>query len=534
VPPSARPLAWRRLGLVGAAAALALAAGAFALLPCAPRDAASTASLAAAPAQPAATQSQRSLAVLPFTNFSADADQDYFADGVGVELLNTLSHVPDLLVIGRISSSYFKGRNDPLPAIGEKLDVDYLLTGSVRRADDRVRVTAELVDAASGYQLWTDSYERRFDDILAVQDEIAERVTTALEVKLGLGDSAELGMTRNVTAYDEFLKGVWQFTEFRPETIPLAIDHMHRAIALDPSFARAWAYLYCLYSDGSAIVPEHAVEWRAKRLEVLERARSLTPDSPFVQILIAREEMRVGKPLAARAVLDALPAGYWTSDRYVTRDVFRAKFAIGTGHAREAVEALEHARAADPLSPIVAWFQSVAHAMAGDSTKALAAVDRGLTFGGLAARLTPDAMFVALGTGDRDEIERRVAALPRDIPAYRELNAALAKHFDDRAAGLAAIRAYAAGTPSPSLFQTNALAHWAAFYGDAELGLELLNAMGRGAIDEIALWRPVLGEVRQLPGFKDLVRREGLVDYWQEFGWPDLCQPTTNDDFECR
>jgi TolB-like protein/DNA-binding winged helix-turn-helix (wHTH) protein len=528
--PSARRVAWRRLGLVGVAASLGLAVGAFALLP---RGAGPSAP-AAVPAKPALAQGRRTLTVLPFTNLSGDEDQDYFADGVGVELLIVLSRVPDLLVTGRVSSSYFKGRNDPLPAIGDTLGVDYLLAGSVRRAGDRVRVTAELVDAASGYQLWSDKYELPLGDILDLQDEIAERVATALEVKLGLGDSAELGMTRDVAAYDEFLRGVWQFTEFRPETIPLAIEHMNRAIALDPSFARAWAYLYCIYSDGSAIVPERAAEWRRKMLEVLERARRLTPDSPFVDILLAREEMRSGKPLAVRTAVDRLPSGYWTSDRYVTPDVFRGKFALGTGHTQEAVEALERAKAADPFSPVVAWLQSVAHANTGDSASALAAVDRGLTLGGLEPRFVGHAVLVALGTGDRDEIERRVAALPHDALGHRAFNVALAQHLDDPVAGVAEIHRLAAGSPGASQINSIPLAHWAAYYGDTELALEILNGMAQSAVDEVALWRPVLGEVRRLSGFKDLVRREGLVDYWRQYGWPDLCQPTTNDDFECR
>jgi TolB-like protein len=465
---------------------------------------------------------------------SGDGDQDYFADGVGVEILNALSRVPDLLVTGRISSAHFKGRRDPWSAIGEALGVDHLLTGSVRRTGDRVRITVELVDAGSGYQLWSDSYERQFGDILDVQDEIAQRVAMALQVKLGLGDSAELGMTRDVAAYDEFLRGVWEFDRFLPETIPLAIEHMHRAIALDPSFARAWAYLYCIYSDGSTIVPERAAEWRHKTLEALEQARSLTHDSPFVHILLAREEMRTGNPLAARAVLDTLPAGYWTSDRYVTPDVLRSKFANSTGHAKEAIDALERSRAADPLSPVIAYLLSAAHAGAGDSQTALAESDRGLALIGLAPRIAGNALLVALGTGDRGEIERRAAALPNDAVGHRAVNAALVRHLGDPAGGRAEIRRLAAGPPTPSLFNSVSLAHWAAYYGDAELALEILNGLAHGAVDEAALWRPVLSEVRQLPGFKDLVRREGLVDYWRKYGWPDLCQPTTNDDFGCR
>jgi TolB-like protein len=485
-------------------------------------------------AQPAVPAIQRSLAVLPFANLSPEADHVYFAEGVGVEILNVLSRVPDLRVTGRISSAYFKGRGDPLPTIAETLGVDHLLTGSVRRAGDRVRITVELVDTASGYQLWSESYERQFGDILEVQDEIASRVATALQVKLGLGDNAEIGMTRNVAAYDEFLRGVWQFDAFTPQSLLLAIKHMHRAIALDPTFARAWAYLYCIYSDGSHIVAESADEWRHKRLEVLERARSLTPESPFVQVLLAREEMRSGKPLAARAAVDALAPGYWTSDRYVTRDVFQGKFAIGTGHTTAALEALERARAVDPLSPVVAFSLSIAHASAGDPKASLAANDRAIELRGLNPRFAANAILTALGSGDREEIKRRVALLPNDTTGYRAMNEALARHLDNPAAARAEARRLAQEAWAPSDFRSVMLAHWAAYYGEAELALELLSGTGRAPVDELLLWRPVLGNMRALPAFKELVRREGLVDYWRVHGWPDLCQPTSNDDFECH
>jgi TolB-like protein/DNA-binding winged helix-turn-helix (wHTH) protein len=535
-PLTAPPLLRRRLGLVGATLGLVLAAGAFSLVPRAARDGGPSAAVASPVATlkaSAPANGTRSLAVLPFTNLSPDAEQDYFADGVGVELLNVLSRVPDLQVTGRISSSRVKGRGEPLTAVGETLGVAHLLTGSVRRAGERVRITVELIDVASGYQVWSDSYDRQLGDIFDLQDEIAERVATALQVKLGLGESGEIGMTRNVAAYDEFLRGVWQFNDFRPESIPLAVEHMHRAIALDPTFSRAWAYLYCIYTDGTAIVPDRTEEWRRKALEALEHARSVTPESPFVHILSAREEMRLGRLLEARAALDALPSGYWTADRYVTRDVFRGKFATGTGHAQAALEVLERAGAADPLSPIVEYFRSLAYANAGDSANALAASDRGVELGGAVSRYAGDALLVALGTGDRAEIERRVAALPHDTFGQRAISDALVRHLDDPAAGRAELRRIVAEPSPPSYLRSAVIAHWAAYYGDTELALDQLSAVADGAVDEGLLWRPVLREVRKLPGFKRLVRREGLVDYWRAIGWPDLCRPTVGDDFEC-
>jgi hypothetical protein len=117
---------------------------------------------------------------------------------------------------------------------------------------------------------------------------------------------------------------------------------------------------------------------------------------------------------------------------------------------------------------------------------------------------------------------------------HSALNDALLEYLDDPHRGRAEVRRIAA-TPSPADdFRSILIAHWAAYYGEPELALEMLNAISPGAANDGLLWRPIMSEVRQLPGFKDLVGREGLVDYWEAYGWPDLCQPTTNGDFECR
>jgi len=523
----------RPFGLVGAALGLAFAVGAFSLLPRDARDLGTSAAVAssAAPAVPA--ESRKSLAVLPFTNLSDDVEQEYFADGIGVELMKALSHMPDLLVTGRTSSAYFEGRNQTPAAISEQLGVAHLLTGSVRKAGDRVRIAVELVDARSGYQLWADSYDRELGDIFDVQDEIAERVATALKVKLGLGESGEIGMTRNVAAYDAFLRGYAAYNEHTPDAFPLAIEHMHRAIALDPGFSRAWAYLYCIYLDGGNVFPGRAEEWTRKAVEALEHARSVTPDSPFVQVLRAREDMRLGRRIEARAMLDALPDGYWTADRFVTRDVFLGRFLITTGYGREAVETLERARAADPLSPVVALYLSTAHAIAGDTARALSVSDRGAELGSLQPTIRGNAMLVSLATRDTAEIARRVAALTPDAGGRHVVTDEILPKLGDLDAARAELRRLAAAPAPPDFLRNSLVAHWAAYLGETELALDALERIAHGSVDEALLWRPVLADVRKLPGFKDLLRREGLVDYWEANGWPDLCQPTTAGDFEC-
>jgi TolB-like protein/DNA-binding winged helix-turn-helix (wHTH) protein len=210
--------------------------------------------------------SENSVAVLPFDNLSSDPEQAYFADGVTTELLNTLSRVRDLRVTGRTSSFHFKDRNENLRTIGDTLGVGHVLQGSVRKAGNQVRIAAQLSNARTGDQLWSETYERSLDDIFLIQDEIAKSVANALQVKLGVGDVGRMpGMTHNVAAYDEYLRGMALNLDWRAESFPLGIAHLQRAVALDPSFSLAWAGLHTVYVNGASFVPERAVEWRQKR-----------------------------------------------------------------------------------------------------------------------------------------------------------------------------------------------------------------------------------------------------------------------------
>src|SRR5690606_22161358 len=213
---------------VGAALGLLLAAAIVSVLPRTARDVGastvntSSPAASALPTIPAAAM--KAVAVLPFANLSGDQAQQYFVDGIAEELLIALSRLPDLQVTGRASAGYFRGRNDSPRAIAETLGVAHLVTGSVRKAGERVRVAVELVDATTGYQLWADSYDRHLGDIFDVQDEVAKHVATALQVTLGLGESSETGMTRNVAAFDEFLRGVSAYSGYTPESFERAAE----------------------------------------------------------------------------------------------------------------------------------------------------------------------------------------------------------------------------------------------------------------------------------------------------------------------
>ena len=472
--------------------------------------------------------SETSVAVLPFDNLSSDPEQRYFADGITVELLNTLSRVRDLRVTGPTSSFYFKDRNKDLRTIGEALGVKHVLAGSVRKAGDQVRITAQLSNAWTGDQLWSESYERKFDDIFLIQDEIAKSVADALQVKLGVGDVGRMpGMTRNVAAYDEYLRGMALNLEGRAESFPLGIAHLQRAVALDPSFSIAWGGLNALYANGAMVVPAKAEEWRRQGDDALEHARALTPDAPHVLLSTAIGETRRGHWLEAAPIFKRLEASY--SHYGMAHQAWepRGVFLVFVGRVREAFPALERARAEEPLMPDVALYLSLAHTVDGNFTAALAEIDRGLKLEGADTAFLRSGVVIALNQRDRVEIDKRLRALPDSDPrAY--LHHRLARFMD--APGGAAAAEIRHLAPTASQAEKTTLAWWAAYYQEPGLSLELWSEGTRSAD---GLWQPLMHDVRKLPAFKDAVRELGLVDYWRAFGWSDFCRPLADEDFVC-
>jgi adenylate cyclase len=190
------------------------------------------------------TTAKKSIAVLPFVNMSNDPDQEYFSDGMAEEILNSLSHLKDLKVAGRTSSFQFKGRNIDLREVGEKLNVQTVLEGSVRKQSNRLRITAQLVNVEDGYHLWSEKYDRDMDDIFAIQDEIALSITEKL--KLTLLDKERESIvkvsTRSTEAYELFLKGKFYINR-RGSSILTGLNFAKQAVAIDPSYALAQAGL---------------------------------------------------------------------------------------------------------------------------------------------------------------------------------------------------------------------------------------------------------------------------------------------------
>jgi len=184
---------------------------------------------------------KNSIAVLPFLNMSSDPEQEYFSDGITEEVLNLLVKIPELKVTSRSSVFSFKGQSPDIPTVAKKLGVAHILEGSVRKAGNRVRITAQLIEAGNDVHLWSETYERELDDIFAIQDEIAREVVKALKIKL-LGETPSAVLT-NVEAYQLYLRGKHFATTYTRESLESAVTAYRDAIALDANFAPPWVGL---------------------------------------------------------------------------------------------------------------------------------------------------------------------------------------------------------------------------------------------------------------------------------------------------
>ncbi|NIS60749.1 MAG: guanylyl cyclase, partial [Proteobacteria bacterium] len=190
-----------------------------------------------------------SIAVLPFTNISEDPKQEYFADGMTEDLITDLSKISGLFVIARNSAFTYKGKTVKVDQVSRELGVRYVLEGSVRRADDQVRINAQLIDAKTGGHLWADRYDGKLGDIFALQDKVTQKIVAALAIKLTAGEEQQITRrgTDNIAAYDAFLQGWQHYRRITREDLARAVTHLKKAIELDPNYGRAHAALAGAY-----------------------------------------------------------------------------------------------------------------------------------------------------------------------------------------------------------------------------------------------------------------------------------------------
>jgi serine/threonine protein kinase/Tfp pilus assembly protein PilF len=230
----------------------------------------------------APTAKTPSIAVLPFANMSADKENEYFSDGLAEEILNLLAKIPGLKVIARTSAFAFKGKEQDIRKIAETLNVGTILEGSVRRAGNRIRVTAQLIEAENGSHLWSERYDRDMTDVFAIQDDIAQAISDALKIRL-----APRAQTVNIEAYQNYLKGQYYRARLTPESLAKAKEFYEQALAIDPNYAPAYSGLALYYYAQGVLSIKRPADIVSLAKSAAEKALAIDPAIGLAHIVLA-------------------------------------------------------------------------------------------------------------------------------------------------------------------------------------------------------------------------------------------------------
>jgi TolB-like protein/Tfp pilus assembly protein PilF len=335
-----------------------------------------------------ARASDASVAVLPFVDLSQGRDQEYFCDGIAAEIIGALARVAGIRLASRTSSFRFRGTALDSREIARRLRVRALLEGSVRKADDRLRVTAELVDGASGFALWSETYDRKLADVFSIQEEIARSIADALKVTLTRDEHEALGQpsTSDVRAYDQYLRGRKYYYQYRRRGVELALEMFQRAIEIDASYARAWAGIaecYCFFYLYVARVPENIQRAEAASRKALE----LDPE-----LAEAQASWGVAMSVAGRndEAVEAFEKAIRLDPGLFEARYFYARHAFANGDSPKAARLYEEAEALRPEDYQSPTLVAQIYGDLGQTEKAMAAHRRGLRKAEETLRLHPD------------------------------------------------------------------------------------------------------------------------------------------------
>lgn len=451
-----------------------------------------------------------SVAVLPFADMSPDQDQAYLGDGVAEEILNILAGVDGLQVAARTSSFAFR-ENDDVREIGSRLDVAYVLEGSVRRAGDDVRVTAQLIDAASGFHLWSQTYDRRVDDLFTVQDEIAASIAEALLGELDITRSSTIRYVASPEAQELYYRGRAQWSRRDAVGIPGAIELFNRAIEADSLYAEAYAGL----ADSWALMPQFVPMVNAT--EAMTRAQALALKAIGLNDDLAEPHASLGLVRALKGdrvgALAELGRAIDLNGSYAPALHWRSNVLADMGRLVDALTDIQRAASLDPLSPAIATDHGNVLLWTGDPDGAAEQFERAQSLDfGFAPALLGSAM-VAL---DQDQ----EVGLQMALTEWAAVSGLPPRMAGQLASGMLVHRR--TGTPQdvPSGLETMALsgrvsagtaAQLSALVGANDQALRWLDASldDRSWVDQYLRVNPAYDGLRGDPDFDDILQQVG-------------------------
>jgi len=461
---------------------------------------------------------ENSIAVLPFVNMSAEADQDYFSDGLSEELLNVLTHVDGLVVASRTSSFAFKNDSRNVRQIARALRVANILEGSVRKSGDRIRITAQLIDTANDRHLWSDSYDRNMDDIFQIQDEIANAIVSALttELGIGLGSVSVDSATSNLDAYDLYLNGRELF--LARENLPKSWTLLEQATSMDPEFARAWDTLAAVHSVATSWDRGDGIDHDALSLAAAHRALEIDPDLSMAYAVIGMKFEVTGEGYAG--AIRNLDIAIEKDPKNATAWLWRGITLKSMGYFDKAIADFQRCLDIDAGYLLCSQYLASGFLYSGQIEAAIRQFEKTIKFNfhGL------DDQFVSyyVRTGQRN-MAYLIAALGlqdyKYVPVREWVDAIdnpLADHADQVARFIEWGKAYNIDicdmeTVAVALRQDQCFA-----------SLDNANLM----------WHPDAAYYRTTPAFKAYVNTN-LREYWEQNSPPPQCRQLDDGDYEC-
>jgi TolB-like protein len=467
-----------------------------------------------------------SIAVLPFVNMSADKENEFFSDGISEELLNALVRVNGLQVASRTSSFAYKGKEMGSQAIARDLKVSHLLEGSVRKSGNRLRITAQLIDAVNDRHLWSETYDRDMTDIFAIQSEIATAIATALSTELGDGDKPVVRVradTDNLPAYELYLKARELFITRR--NLSESIRLYERVVEMDPNFARGWEGLAAVYS----IVQGWGIRDRDYMAMVgasAKRALELDSTLSMPWAALSLTEMK-NRPVNWEKSIDLANRAVEANPNNTTALLWRSVGWVYLGYFDKALADQRRCLELDPAYQNCLRWVSQSLVSEGKQDEAMAAFEQGVANGFIENRASA---FIPILIRRGDLLSARL--LLRNLGSPPELSEMIVqalqapggKHPEARAI----IERLAADADSTFQSQIgNGLAY--VWLGEFDLAGEFDDPLN----DSVDPWMPGPPGWRNSAGFKHKLETWGVVDYWRKHGFPPQCHAAGETDFTC-
>jgi adenylate cyclase len=320
------------------------------------------------------------IAVLPFVNMSGDKEQEYFSEGLAEEIINALTQISGLQVIARTSAFAFKGKDQDITKIAEALRVSNILEGSVRKSGNRIRVTAQLIEASKGIHLWSERYDRELTDVFTIQDEISQAITQKLKARLSGDRHSVKRPTENIEAHNLNLKGRYYLFKLTPDGLAKSKEYFEQAIAMDPNYASPWHGLAAMYGTSGIMgfTPPWTVVEKSRRaiLKALELDNNLPEAHAHLGGMRVFEFDWRG---AEREFLQALELSRSSVDVWFLYSMY---YLVPMGRLEEALAAMQKAQELDPLSPSI-------HANLGNICNLMGQYDRAIEHCRNALELAP-------------------------------------------------------------------------------------------------------------------------------------------------